>query len=67
MTNLLGPLFYSDIEVVSAYQWIKQQITADLKAGKDVEKYRTPLKEIGTELNYRLQATICHIDDLLAK
>lgn len=63
----LGPLHYSDIELIDAYQWIKKQVAANLKAGNNIEKFRTPLKEIGTELNYRLQATICHVEDLLAK
>ena len=45
---------YSDQEVADAYQWLKSSITADLKAGKDIEKYRTPLKEVGGEMNYRI-------------
>ena len=56
---------YSDEEVAQSYNWIKENIIRDMQAGKDVEKYRVPLKEVGDEVNARIAESLDEIEAVL--
>ena len=62
-----NPKFASttDEDLVEAYQWIKQQATVAILEGRETEQYRVPLKELGDEVNVRINETLDEIEEVL--